>query len=553
MKKIVTILSSLILVLTVTGCFGCQVSSEPGTVSGTTSQTSNITSNTVSVNYDNDDVNSNPDSSAITYITLKDDAITLNGTGAKVDGTVVTIMYARTYSINGTLEDGQILVNTQDEEKVQLILNGVDITCSTSAPIYVVNAEKTVITLADGTENYITDGNSYVLDNTSSDKPNATIFSNDDLTINGSGSLTVNANYNNGIQSKDDLKITGGNITVNAVNDAIKSRDSIAVKEGVITIKAGGDGLQSNNSEDAEEGYIAIENGTLNIIAGADGIQAETNLLISSGNFTITTGGGSTNSSSGSTWGSWSGGNNTTTSSSAKALKAGINITVTGGTIKINSSDDSIHSNDSIAINGADITLASGDDGIHADSSIVINGGNIEITKSYEGIESAAITVNGGNIHIVSSDDAINVVSGVDGSSVDGRPGQNDFSFSSTNTLTINDGYIYADAGGDGLDINGPITMTGGKVVINGPVRNDNGALDYTGSFKITGGYILAVGSSGMAQAPSTTSTQYSLILNLPATQQARTMIHIQTESGEEILTFVPTKRISLLCYAPPN
>jgi len=488
------------------------------------------------------------------------DKITVSGLGATVDGSKIAITSAGTYSMSGTLDDGQIVVKTEDTETVKLILNGVDITCSKSAPIYVFNAEKTVIALADGTENYVTDGDSYIFADSTSDEPNAAVFSKDDLTICGNGSLTVNANYNNGIQSKDDLEITGGNITVNAVNDGIKGRDSIAVKDTNITVNAGADGMQSNNDEDSEKGYISIESGTINITAGEDGIQAETSLIISGGNITISSGGGSVNGSkadsSGNNQGDWGMGNNSDISSSsgsAKGLKAAVDITIEGGTINIDSSDDSIHSNDSLTIKGGNIILASGDDGIHSDSTLEISGGDISITKCYEGIDSEAITINDGNINLVASDDGINSAGGNDGFLMGRRPGQNNFDSSGDNYLHINGGYIAIDAIGDGLDINGPIDMTGGIVIVNGPTSNFNGALDYYGAFRITGGFLVAVGSSGMAQAPSTSSTQYSVMLNLSSSQSADTMVHFETEDGEEILTFVPTKAYQSIVLCSPE
>ncbi len=518
----------------------------------------------ISVEYDDDDMNSSPNVSGMSYIRLEGDVVTLEGAGAIVRGSTVTIASAGTYSISGKLDDGQIIVNAGSKETVRLILNGADISCSTSAPIYVMNANKAVITLAEGTENYVTDGDVYILQDLASDEPNAAIFSNDDLTINGNGSLTVNANYNNGIQSKDDLKITGGVITVTAVNDGIKGRDSIAVRDGNITVDAGGDGMQSNNDDDSAEGYISIEGGTFNITAGADGIQAETSLVIGGGDFTISTGGGSVNSSSnigspGNTWGIWGNrgmpdsSDSGSSTGSAKGLKAGVDITITGGTINIDSSDDSIHTNDSIMISGGNTILASGDDGIHADASIEISGGEISITKCYEGIESAVVTINNGNTHIVSSDDGINVVGGNDGSAIMGRPGQNNFSSSGDNCLNIYGGYLVIDAAGDGLDINGPINMTGGTVIINGPLANDNGALDYYGSFKMTGGFLVAVGSSGMAQAPGTSSTQYAVMLNLASPQSAGTMLHVEAQDGKDILTFVPVKAYQSVVLSSPD
>jgi hypothetical protein len=570
MKNATALLLVLTLIFTLTACsvdtvesadtvFATQPANESGEESGTaanTQQNPEVSSSLISVEYDSDDLDSSASRSDMSYIELEGNSITLDGSGAIVNGNIITVTSAGMYSISGALDDGQIIVNTGDKETVRLVLNGADITCSTSAPIYVVNAGKTVITLADGTENYIADGDSYILEDTESDEPNAAIFSNDDLTINGDGSLTVNANYNNGITSNDDLKITGGNLTVNAVNDGIKGKDSIAVKDGMITVNAGSDGMQSNNDEDAEKGYISIEGGTFNITAGMDGIQAETRLLVSGGNITISSGGGSINSSSKDNWGNWGMENNPNDNSSAgsaKGMKAGVNITITGGTIDIDSSDDSVHSNDSLTINGGDILLASGDDGMHSDSTLEINGGDLSIAKCYEGIESSTVTINDGNIHLVASDDGINAAGGNDGSSINGRPGQNNFGFSGDNHLYVNGGYTAIDAMGDGLDINGPIDMTGGIVIVNGPTANNNGALDYAGAFQITGGFLVAVGSSGMAQAPSTSSTQYSVAMNFPSPQTVGTMVHFETEEGEEILTFVPTKAYQSVVLCSPE
>jgi hypothetical protein len=502
----------------------------------------------ISVEYDSDDLDSGWDNVVMSHIILEGDAITVDGDGAIVDGSQITITSTGTYGISGTLNDGQIVVNTGSKETVKLVLDGVDITCTTSAPIYVIHAGKTVITLADDTENYITDGDSYIFDDVESDEPNAAIFSKSDLTINGGGSLTVNAKYNNGIQSKDELKITGGDITVNAVNHGIKGRDSIIVRDGTVTVYAGGDGIQSNNDEDSEKGFVAIEGGTIDITAGEDGMQAETSLLVSGGSIAVSSGGGSINGSQGDNWGDWgprgieSDLDNGSLSPNAKGLKAGVNITITGGIINIDSSDDSIHSNSSLTINGGNIMLASGDDGMHSDSTLEINGGDISITKSYEGIESAVITINDGDIHLVASDDGINVAGGNDGSSINGRPGQDNFNFSSDDYLYVNGGYIVINAAGDGIDVNGSINMTAGDVIVNGPTSNNNGPLDYLGTFEITGGFLVAAGSAGMAQAPGTSSTQYSVMMTFEASQPAGTVVHFETEDGEEILTFVPTK-----------
>jgi hypothetical protein len=579
-KPIACLLLLATLLFSLTACAGdvaesigvvsaSQAATESGEESSTAvsaQQDSETTSGAVTVEYDDDDLDASVDSSDMSYIKLEGDSITFEGRGATVSGSIVTITSAGTYGVSGTLNDGQIIVETVDGETVVLVLSGVDIACSTSAPIFVSNAEKTVITLADGTDNYVTDGAAYVFEG-AEDEPNAAVFSKDDLTINGNGSLTVNANYNNGIASKDDLKITGGTITVNAVNDGIKGRDSIAVRDGTITVTAGGDGLQSNNDEDVEEGYILIEGGTLNITAEKDGIQAETRLKVSGGSITISSGGGSINGgSSGAEWGARGGGfdprqdnamqdnpDETTTGDSAKGLKAGVDVTILDGTINIDSADDSIHSNDSLTIDGGVLVLASGDDGLHSDSTLEINGGDVNITKSYEGIESAVLTFNDGNIHIVASDDGINAAGGTGGLGMGGRPGQDDFAGSSDYHTYINGGYIYVDATGDGIDSNGPIDMAGGVVLVVGPTSNNNGALDCMSGFDVTGGFLVAVGSTGMAQAPSESSTQYSVMYTFESVQAAGTMVHVETADGQEILTFVPTREYQSVVLSSPE
>lgn len=587
MNIIIALLLTLTLIFTVTGCSGGQVVSAntvttPGLINSTGSDSgtagdaarnSTAVQSIISAEYDNDDEYSGMNGSEISSISFAGNSITIDGPGAVVDGNKIAITSAGTYSLSGTLDDGQVIVLTKDQETVKLILNGVDITCSWSAPVYIKQAKKAVITLAEGTDNYITDGDCYDIDDSGVNEPNAAIFSKSDLTINGSGSLTVDANYNNGIQSKDGLKITGGMIAVNAVNDGIKGKDFIAVKDGIITVEAGGDGMQSDNDEDAGRGYICIEGGTLNISSGADGIQAETVLSVNGGDITIFSGGGSVNSSNkigmnGNTWGSWgnrgepgmqdnfavqNNADNSSSADSAKGLKAGVAIAITGGVITIDSSDDAIHSNDGLVINGGTIVIASGDDGMHSDSTLEINGGSIRITKCYEGIESAIVIINDGTIHLVSNDDGINVVGGMDGSSINGRPGQNDFNISGDNYLCINGGYLFIDSTGDGLDINGPVTMTGGAVLINGPTANDNGALDYSGYFKITGGLLVAVGSSGMAQAPGTSSTQYSVMVGFSSAQSEGTLVHIESEGGEEIITFASAKTYQSVVVSSPD
>lgn len=554
MKKTALFLT-ILLMLILSACSGSTAIASVSESSSSAAATSVINAATtvstpvqaspVTAEFDPEDLDSEFDASEIVTIQLEGDTINYEGSAALVDGSTITITSAGVYSISGTLNDGQVIVDTQDTDKVVLLLNGAAIHSSSSAPIYVRNAEKTIITLASGSENVVSDGTDYVYDDVEKEEPNAAIFSNDDLTIYGSGALAVTANFNNGIASNDDLKITGGSITVYAVNDGIKGSDSLSIKDGVLTINAAADGVQTTNEEDAEKGTIAITGGTLNITSGLDGVQAATSLLISGGEININSGGGSGTSSNTSgmfnSGGRGMEGNANKPADSEKGLKANVDITVTGGLISINSADDALNSNNSITINGGNFIISSGDDGMHADSTLVINDGEITISHSYEGIESADITINGGTIHITSSDDGVNTSGGADGSSINGRPGQNTFSGGNYG-LKINGGYLYVDAGGDGLDANGPIEMTDGIVLVNGPTNNGNGPLDYTGTFNISGGFMVAVGSSGMAMTPSATSTQYAAMYNFGNVQASGTLVHIADANGNDVLTFMPSK-----------
>ena len=560
MKKTLATLSTLLMVLILTACSAGTSQTDnlvsSGQSSETTTQITTVSSTddstvaeTLAENaaVHESTADTSWDEASVVAITLDGDTITVSGEGVRVEGSSATIFAAGTYRLSGALDDGQIIVNTDSEAVVRLILDGVSISNSTSAPIYIEKSEEIVIVLADGTQNTIADGRDYVLANPETDEPNAAIFSAADLTITGGGALTVYGNNNDGIASKDGMIISSGTITVEAVDDGIRGKDYLVVEDGVISVKAGGDGLKSDNTEDATKGFISIEAGTLNITASGDAITAETDVLVSGGELAITSGDGSN---------AW-----VDASVSTKGIKGVVSVNIDGGSFNFDCADDAIHSNGSITINNGSFTIASGDDGMHADATLTVNGGTIQINESYEGLESAVITINGGEIHLYSSDDGINVAGGADASGMNpgfgggrgGGPGQDAFAYSGDYYLYINGGYVWVDAGGDGLDVNGAANMTGGTVLVNGPTENMNGALDYIGGFNISGGLLVAVGSTGMAQAPDQSSSQNSLLINLSSTLSAGTLIHIQNSAGEDILTFASTKRYQSLAFSSPE
>lgn len=551
-KKLILALTIVSLCINSIGCSKTTTNDNTNSVIESTENIENINNEDVALDEELGDVTAS--------ITLGD-IININGNGATVTDNKVTINNGGTYVISGTSSNSQIIIDSASEENVYLVLNNVSLTCSNSAPIYVKSAKNAIIVLPDSTQNTITDGETYDFEDTSTDEPNAAIFSKDDLTIKGTGSLNVTANYNNGISSKDDLKITGGNISVTSADDGLMGKDSITIKGGNINVNASGDGLKSTNTEDTSKGYVLIEGGTLNITSTNDGIQAETNVNITDGTINIVSGGGSINSSSKTDnmqnpWGQWGNSNSTSSSttdtSSAKAIKAVNNISIDGGNFNIDSSDDSLHSNNSLIINGGTFEISSGDDGIHSDTNLEINGGDINITKSYEGIESTSITINNGTIHLIASDDGLNAAGGNDSSSINDRPGQNNFSSSSGGTITINGGYLYVDSSGDGIDANGSIEINDGTVLVNGPENSGNGALDYDSTCNINGGLFIAAGSSGMSQSPSTSSKQ-NFVNIFTSSQSANTLISIKNENGKDIITFAPSKAYQSVIVSSPN
>lgn len=491
----------------------------------------------------------------VAKINLSDEKTIVEGKGVTVIENTISIKSAGTYYITGNITDGNIVIDANDKDEVQLVLDNASITSKNTAPINGIECSKLTITLADNSENTITDSEVYTTftDNEKLE-PDGAIFTKTDLVINGNGKLIINANYLDGIVSKDGLKIINSDITINSKDDGIRGKDYIAINNANINITAKGDGIKSTNSEDTELGYIAIEGGTININSESDGIQSETILNISENTaINITTTGeivSSSNNKQEFNRGAYKGASTTIAESStstedsksSKGLKAGNEITINSGNVDINATDDSIHSNGIIIINDGNIKISSGDDGIHADTNIVINSGNIDITKSYEGIESAYIEINGGDITVISSDDGINVAGGNDSSATNGRQGQNSFSEvqDSERKLVINNGDIMVNANGDGLDANGSIYIYGGNIIVAGPTNTGNGGLDYDRECVVAGGKLVIYSSYGMWQNPSDNSTQH--VLTFQTSGNPGDVVSIKDDSGTEVISFETEK-----------
>ena len=473
------------------------------------------------------------------YVTLSDDGITGETAGVAINGQTVTITEEGTYVFSGTLSEGQIVVDA-DDAKVQIVLDNVDITCASSAAVYVKSAEKVFVTLAEGSQNTLRNTDEYVaVDDNNID---AVIFSRSDLTLNGTGSLTIVSAEGHGIVSKDDLKITGGTYDITAAGHALSGKDSVRIADGTFVLTAGKDGIHSENEDNEEKGYIYIADGDFTITSDGDGMDASNIVQIEDGTFDITVGGGAANSlkthESDMPGGPGGGmpqngerpdGENmpqdTTTGesgTSTKGIKAGGGMYLNGGTYQIDSADDSIHSNANITIADGTYTLATGDDGVHADDALIVNGGTITVTESYEGLEGLTVTINDGTIDITARDDGINAAG---------------------EKMELNGGYIHILAGGDGMDSNGDLTINGGEIYIDGPSDNGNSAIDYgdRSSAYVNGGTLVAIGSSGMAEGMSDSSKQKVLMVKLGEQMEAGDVVLTDSE-GNVIVSYTALK-----------
>lgn len=514
-----------------------------------------------------------------------------NPSNLTISGANVTITASSEISVSGESTSGQLAVNVdktaEPEGKVVLNLEGLTLSNSSAAPIYVeAIGDEVQISAKNGTTNTISDGTShtdtYVDSDGNTNTVNGAIFSRDDLKLKGKGTLIVNGNTEDGIVCKNDLKIWNGNITVNAADDGIRGNDSVRIGDPdatdysslSVTVNtnngsSGGDGIKTNSDEDGK-GYVTINGGTVNIDSYADGIQAEQTFTMNGGELNITTYQGSnfTGSASGGN-GGWGGGmggndgNSNKTDISAKGIKAvgvydeagttwqsGGDLIVNGGTITIDSSDDSLHCGGDMQLLGGSMTLATADDGAHSDHALTIGstGGDydapyVNITKSYEGIEGVDITQNSGTVMVTSSDDGYNAAGGADssGNNNSGGWGQGSWggpgggsSSDGSQTMTFNGGYAYVNAAGDGLDSNGNIYFNGGYVFVS-QTGGGNGPLDCgdsNNSITYSGGTVIAAGSSDMFETPSS----YSFLSTTSVS--AGQIITFTDASGNVLATF---------------
>ncbi|MCP1410745.1 carbohydrate-binding domain-containing protein [Paenarthrobacter sp. A20] len=461
--------AAVALAISLAGCSTAATNSTSTGITGTSTTTTTtqqaVTAATIEedTHYDSDDLTW--DAATEVAISLADGGSKVtssSSTGVAVDGNTVTISAAGTYRLSGSLSDGHIVVAAGEEDTVRIILDGVELGNSAGSPFVVQSADEAIVYLEDGSTNTLTDATTYA--DQGEDAPNAALYSTADLTIAGTGSLTVNGKSNDGIVSKDGLVLAAGKVTVDAVDDGIRGKDYTVLLDGAYQVTAGGDGVKADNDTDEGRGWLLVSGGSLTVNAGDDGVKAFNTL------------------------------------------------TVSGGTVTVAESEEGLEAQH-ISITGGDVTVTANDDGVNA------SGGS---STSTDGGAAAGGGGPMGGGEMAAGDYTVDVSGG---------------------TLTIN-------SEGDGLDSNGSATISGGTVVVNGPTKEGNGALDVNGELVVSGGTVAAAGSAGMAVTPGTSSTQSGVQLTFNSSVSAGTPVHIVDSSGAVVATFVTTKTIASLVYS---
>ena len=507
------------------------------------------------------------DTSSATYISLEGDSISISGNNAYVYNDSLVISGSGKYVITGTLDDGYIAVDANANSKVWILLNDVEVSCSDNACLRVDEADKVFLTLADGTANTFTAG-AELSEEALADGTCGVIFAHDDLTINGSGSLQLHGGYKHGIKANDDLVITGGTITIDAPADGIHVNDSFRLKDSSVAVTAGDDGILTEN----EESFFYLESGEITLNAEGDGIHSNGEVIVTGGTITMDAG--------------------------DDGIHAEGDIEIEGGVIKMNSCYEGIEGT-AITVSGGNITIYPTDDGFNASSGSNAademfgkwggDPGNMDGSETGMHPPEGEEAFSESGMHPpegagVSSESGTQLPEGTETTSDSGMPdftedgaeadqtgkgsaharefgtGQDAALQDTENDIRISGGTITIinekgnDA--DGLDSNGDIFITGGDIRISLADSGTNSAIDAAaengGIAEISGGTVIACGSSSMAESFDSTSAQCSIMYNLSSGVDSGAYLALKDAEGTELLSWdVPCSFSSAVVSSP--
>ena len=515
-----------------------------------------LTESTIDTEFTDREKSGSYKASEAVKITLNKTTVTVSGSGAKADGSTITITEEGVYVVSGTLEDGQIIVDASDSDKVQIVLEGVNINCETNAAIYVREADKVFITLAENSSNTLGGGNEYtqIDDNT----VDGVIFSKSNLVCNGTGSLTIEADYKHGIVSRDDLVITGGTYKITAADNGITAKDQLKILDGIFDIDAANSAVKAKNADDAELGNIYIAGGIFTIEAEQDGFHATGSMVVDDGTITVNSG--------------------------DDGFHAELDTVIHGGTILVEESYEGLEGK-RVVVNGGDITVNASNDGVNAvgsgdddsnaassnnDSSAAVNSGDdSSISGAADGKEPSQMppdTENGSDMQPSQDFDPENAPSGgnapqsfdpgnapSDGNAPQKMQGGPGGGGNSELYIKITGGTLTVSADGDGLDSNGGLLVTGGTTIVYGPTSDGDSALDYDGSAIATGGTLAAIGSAGMTESFDEAFTQPVITYYGTETQSADTTITLTDSDGSALFTVTPEKAYASIVLTCPE
>ena len=541
------------------------------------------------------------DETTAVTVTLNGTTAAASGEGVTADGNTVTLTKEGTYVLTGSLT-GSVVIDMEDTAKPHIILRNASVTNEDGAALRVEQADKVFVTLEAGTDNTLSNGGGL---SGEEEGVAGAVFSRDDITFNGTGSLTVSSPAGHGVVGKDDVVFTGGAYQISAASHGVDANDSVRVANASFTILSGKDGIHCENSDDATKGFVYLDSGSLVIEAEGDGVSASADVTVETASLSVAAGGGSANAEKKTSdgWGSFKGGDrgghmggpgmggpgmggempgqpssegtvglayeaegtvsaeqlaaSDSDSTSIKGIKADGDITVNGGVITMDAADDTIHAGGAVAVNGGTLTLTTGDDGVHADGDLTVTDGSLTVTESYEGLEGLTITLSGGQIAVNADDDGLNAAGGSDQSGFGGMRGGDMFGgrggqgATDGAAINISGGQVSVKAGGDGIDSNGTVNITGGAILVDCPTMGDTSPFDYETTASITGGTLIATGSANMAAG--FTSASQGVIAARVSEQGGNTTLTLTDGSGAEILSTTPENAYNYVLISAPE